>query len=131
MKTTAESRQRLWIVPASPLIWSLHFMTCYITAALWCGVVVGREAPLASARVAIAAYTVIALSGIAIVGWLGWRAHRFRAGSEGPAAEPPHDDDSPEDRHRFLGFATVLLSGLSGVAVIYSALAAVFIETCQ
>lgn len=125
MNTTAESRQRLWIVPASPVIWSLHFLACYITAALWCGVVVGREGPLSSARVAIGVYTVIALAGIAVVGRLGWRAHRYGAG------DPPHDADTPEDRHRFLGFATVLLSGLSGVATIYSALAAVFIETCQ
>lgn len=128
MNTTAESRQRLWIVPASPVIWSVHFMACYITAALWCGVVVGREGPLTSARLAIGVYTVIALAAIAAVGWLGWRAHRHQA--EG-GAEPPHDADSPEDRHRFLGFATLLLSGLSGVATIYSALAAVFIETCQ
>lgn len=131
MNTTAESRQRLWIVPASPVIWSLHFMACYITAALWCGVVVGREGPLTSARAAIGVYTVIALAAIAAVGWLGWRAHRHHAGGAGRADEPPHDDDTPEDRHRFLGFATVLLSGLSGVATIYSALAAVFIETCQ
>lgn len=125
MDTTAESRQRLWIVPASPVIWALHFMACYITAALWCGVVVGREGPLSSARLAIGVYTVIALAAIAAVGWLGWRAHRHGAG------DPPHDADTPADRHRFLGFATVLLSGLSGVATLYSALAAVFIETCQ
>lgn len=131
MDTTAESRQRLWIVPASPVIWALHFMACYITAALWCGVVVGREGPLSSARVAIGVYTVIALAGIAVVGWLGWRAHRIPAGGVDGAGEPPHDADTPEDRHRFLGFATVLLSGLSAVATIYSALAAVFIETCQ
>ena len=129
--TVAESRQRLWIVPASPVIWSLHFMASYITAALWCGVVVGREGPLTSARMAIGVYTLIALAGIAAVGWLGWRAHRVSPGRLEAGAEPPHDADSPEDRHRFLGFATVLLSGLSGVATIYSALAAVLIETCQ
>ena len=32
----------------------------------------------------------------------------------------PHDDDTPEDRHRFLGFAALLLSALSAVAVIYA-----------
>ena len=125
MNTTAESRQRLWIVPAAPAIWAAHFMASYITAALWCGVVVGRDGSLSSGRVAIAVYTVLALAGIALVGWIGWRAQRL--GGE----TPPHDADSPEDRHRFMGFATVLLSGLSAVATIYSALAAWVIRTCQ
>ena len=125
MARTSESRQRLWIVAASPAIWSVHFLACYITAAIWCGVVAGRDAPLSSARLAIAIYTAIALAAIGAVGWMGFRAQRL--GSE----TPPHDADSPEDRHRFLGLATVLLSGLSAVATIYSALAAVFIETCE
>ena len=33
--------------------------------------------------------------------------------------------------HRFLGFATLLLSALSAVGVIYVALTLIFIETCQ
>jgi hypothetical protein len=53
-------------------------------------------------------------------GWLG--------AAGGPR---PHDADTPEDRRGFMGMATLLLSGLSGVGVIYSALAAVFIGTCE
>ena len=121
----AESRQRLWIVPASPAIWAAHFMVCYITAALWCGMVVGRDGSLLTVRMAISAFTVVALAAIAGVWWLGYRAHA--SGN----ADLPHDDDTPEDRHRFMGFATVLLSGLSGLAVIYTAMTVLFIETCQ
>ncbi len=84
-----------------------------------------RDAPLDTVRVAIAIYTVLALAGIGLTGWLGYRRHAF--GEE----SPPHDDDTPEDRHRFIGFATLLLSGLSAVATIYVALAAVFMETCH
>jgi hypothetical protein len=69
-------------------------------------------------------YTALALAAIGIVGWIGYRRHRFGN------ADAPHDDDTPEDRHRFLGFATLLLSGLSAVAVIYAALVAVFVERC-
>lgn len=121
----AEARQRLWIVPASPVIWGAHFMASYITAALWCGVVVGRDGSPSTARLLILGYTVVALAAIAAIGWMGWRAQRLKGG------DPPHDADSPEDRHRFLGFATVLLSGLSAVATIYSALAAWIVRTCQ
>jgi hypothetical protein len=122
---TAESRQRLWIVPGPLVIWALHFMLCYVTAALWCGKIAGRSAPLSSARVAMAAYTIAALAAIAAVAALGYRAHRFGGG------DPSHEADSPADRHRFLGFAALLIAGLAGVAVVYTAMAVFFIETCQ
>lgn len=122
---TAERHQMLWLLAASPAIWSVHFMVCYITAAVWCGRIVGPDGPFLTARLAIASYTAVALVAIAVVGAIGYRRHRLGS------AEVPHDDDTPEDRHRFLGFSTFLLSGLSAVAVVYSALAAVFIDTCQ
>ncbi|HUE90295.1 MAG TPA: hypothetical protein VMO26_29785 [Vicinamibacterales bacterium] len=125
MNRTAESRQRLWIVPGPLVIWAIHFMLCYITAALWCGRVAGPASPLSTARTAIGVYTVVALAGIGAIAWMGYRAQALGAG------EPPHDADSPEDRHRFLGFAALLIAGLSTVATIYTAMAALFIETCQ
>ena len=125
MRAVAEERQNLWILTASPVIWAAHFMLCYITAALWCGMLAGPRASLWTARLAIFLYTAVALAAIAFVGYIGYRRHSLGS------ATLPHDADSPEDRHRFLGFATLLLSGLSAVAVFYAALAAVFIETCE
>jgi hypothetical protein len=115
----------MWIVPASPAIWAAHFMSCYITAAIWCGRMAAPQDPLGIARTAIVLYTAAALAAIGLVGWRGYRAHRL------DGEEPPHDADSPEDRHRFIGFATLLLSALSLVATIYTALAAVVIQTCE
>ena len=122
---TAETRETLWILAASPTIWATHFMLSYITGALWCGMIAGPFGSLMPARMAIGAYTLVALGGITIIGLRGFRRHRL------DASEPPHDADTPADRHRFLGFATFLLSGMSGVAVIYAGLAAVFINACQ
>ena len=119
---TLESRQPLWIVPGPLAIWAIHFLLCYVTAALWCGRVVGAMQP---PRVLIAVYTVSALSAIAAIGWKGYRAHRH--GDE----PPPHDADSAADRHRFIGYAASLIAGLSAVAVIYSAMAAAVISTCD
>ena len=78
-------------------------------------------------------YTAGALVGIAFVGWEGLRRHRHpsTALGAGGTEATTHDLDSPEDRHRFLGFATLLLSGLSAVAVVYAAVAATFFETCR
>lgn len=121
----AESRERLRIIVAGPVIWFAHFLLCYGIAAVWCAKVAGRDGGLGSARIAIAILTLLALTGIGYVFLHGWRRHR--TGGVGP----PHDQGTPESRHRALGFATALLAGLSAVATIYVALAAVFIGTCR
>ena len=121
----AEENQSLLLLAASPMIWAAHFFLSYVTAAIWCAKAAGPDDPLGGARVGIAIYTVLALGGIGGIGWRAFRRHRYGT------ATLPHDDDSPEDRHRFLGFSALLLSGLSAVAVLYAALAAVFIRSCH
>jgi len=122
---THESRQSLWRLALPPLLWTAHFLLTYLTVAIWCAKVAGRDGPLGVTRAAIAVYTVAALAGIAIVGWRGWQRHAF------DGSETQHDFDTPADRHRFLGFATTLLAGLSAVATIFTALAAVFFRDCR
>lgn len=121
----AEHRESIWMLTISPGIWAAHFLLCYVAAAVWCAKVPTALAPLGTIRTLVFVFTVIALAGIGVVGWIGYRAHSYGS------SETPHDDDTPEDRHRFMGFATLLLSGLSAVAVIYAALVVLFIETCQ
>lgn len=124
MKELHEQKESLWLLVVSPALWAAHFLLCYITAAIWCAKR-GGDASLFGVRVAIAIYTLAALTGIAWNGWGGYRRHRFGNG------RLPHDFDSPEDRHRFLGFATLLLAWLSGVAILYAALVAVFFWNCH
>jgi hypothetical protein len=124
MTDPRESKENLWLLPASPAVWAAHFLSCYVTAALWCGKFASVEASLQPARAAIAIYTVVALAAIGAIGWRGYLRHRHGDSTL------PHDDDSPEDRHRFLGFSTLLLSGLSVVATLYTSLAALFIRSC-
>jgi hypothetical protein len=124
MSQTAEQHQSLWLLTASPLVWAAHFLLCYITAAIWCEKVVGPGGSLSTVRVAIAIYTATAMAAIGVVGWIGYRRHSYGD------ADLPHDDDTSEDRHRFLGFATLLLSALSAVATLYAALVAVFFGSC-
>jgi hypothetical protein len=124
MKTLREETESLWLLTVSPIIWAAHFLLCYITAAIWCAKR-GPDASLFGVRLAIVIYTVVAVVGIALNGWAGYRRHRHGHG------RLPHDFDSPEDRHRFLGFATLLLASLSGVATLYAALVAVFFWNCQ
>jgi hypothetical protein len=121
----AEEHEHLFRLTAAPLLWAFHFLLSYCTAAIWCAKFAGTEGSLGNIRVAIALYTGVVLVGIAFVGWRGFQRHSF----EGSTL--PHDFDSAADRHRFLGFATLLLSGLSAVATLYVAMTAVFIENCH
>ena len=125
MSQTSEKHQSLWLLTASPTVWAVHFLLSYCTAAVWCARIVGPGGSLAVVRVAIVVYTTLALVGIGIVGWTGYRRHSFGS------AELPHDADAPEDRHRFLGFATVLLSALSAVAVLYAGSVVLFFGMCD
>jgi hypothetical protein len=112
----------LWLLTIAPTIWAAHLLLCYITAAVWCAKFAGPGGALGGIRAAIAAYTAAAMIGIALIGWEGFRRHRF--GTETTT------HDSAEDRHRFLGFATLLLAGLSAVGVLYAALAATYFHSC-
>ena len=120
----------LWLLTIAPTIWAAHLLLSYVTAAIWCARYADWNGPLNGIRTTITWYTVAALAGITIIGWEGFRRHSYSSTSGGTEATT-HDLDSPEDRHRFLGFATLLLSGLSAVAVMYAALAATYFNTCR
>jgi hypothetical protein len=131
--STAPVRDSLWLLTLAPTVWAAHLLLSYVTAAIWCAKFAGPAGSLNGIPRAIAWYTAVALIAIAVVGWEGWRRHRFPSAALGAGGTETttHDLDSREDRHRFLGFATLLLSGLSAVGVIYAALAATFFDSCR
>jgi hypothetical protein len=115
----------LWLLTIAPTIWAAHLLLSYVTGAIWCAKFAGPAGSLGNVQTAVTWYTTVALAAILAVGVEGFRRHRF--GTE----TTTHDLDSPEDRHRFLGFATLLLAGLSAVAVLYAAMAAALFDTCR
>ena len=125
--TYPEHRESLWALIVAPSIWALHFVLSYASASVWCAKAGDASASLGGVRTAIAMYTAMALVGIAVTGVVGFRRHGPDRGLEATG----HDFDSPEGRHRFLGFAMMLLAGLSAVATIFTALPVVFIDTCR
>jgi hypothetical protein len=123
--TYPEDQESLWSLAAAPLVWAAHFVASYVTAAIWCAKRAGVDGSLATVRVVIAIYTVAALAAVISMGWRGSRRHAAAASSV------PHDADTAVGRHRFLGFAAMLLSGLSAVAILYSALVPLLIGSCR
>jgi Kef-type K+ transport system membrane component KefB len=116
----------VWGLTFGPAIWALHFLVCYVGAAVFCA---KRADPMSAWHLlqgGIAAATAVALAGIAFV---GWRAYRHWGSWE--SAQPPHDADTAEDRRLFLSLSTLLLSGLSFVATVYTAMAALLAASCR
>lgn len=116
--------ESLWTLFTAPTVWALHFLACYVAAAIFCEKphLLGNDFNLL--RLAIAAITVLSLAMIGLSVVLAWRQWGFGNG------EPPHDEPTRPDRLQFQGYATLLLSGLSFVAVIFTALPALFLTAC-
>ena len=113
--------ESLWTLFTAPVIWAAHFLVCYVAAAVACA----RGVDLALVRLGIAGVTLGALGGIVVAGLLAWRQWDFGAD------DPPHNEATRHGRLLFQGFATLLLCGLSFVAVVYQALPALFIADCR
>jgi hypothetical protein len=131
--THVPDRHSLWLLTIGPTIWAAHLLLSYITAAVWCAKFVPAGGPLNGVQTAIMGYTTAALIGIGVIGLEGFRRHRHPStvlGASGTEATT-HDLDTRDDRHRFVGFATLLLCGLSAVGVIYAATAAQYFDTCR
>jgi len=118
---SAAKSATLWALVGPAAAWAFHFFASYITAAIWCAKV---EWSLSIARLLIGAYTVLALS---IVAWIGWRGYRRLVLQRASAS----DADTEAAQDRFLGQAALLLSALSAVAIVYAAIAVFVIEDCR
>ncbi|MCO5161394.1 MAG: hypothetical protein M9939_09680 [Mesorhizobium sp.] len=116
--------ESLWTLFTAPIVWALHFLGCYIGAAIFCEKPDLLGDDFDRLRLAIAILTALCLVVIVLSGVLAWRQWGFGTG------DPPHDDPTRRDRTLFQGYATLLLSGLSFVAVVFTALPALFITEC-
>ena len=109
----------------APTIWAVHFLVCYVFAAIWCAKHFGIT-DLTVPRVVVGVATLAALAGIGLVSLRVVNQWGFTVGEE-----PRHDSDTPDARHAFLTRATFLLCGLSAVSTIYVAVPAIFLSTCR
>lgn len=119
-------RDSLWSLIAGPTIWAVHFLFCYIAAAVFCAKSTDPVADFYGLKIAIGVATVMALIGIVIAGVQAvddWR----RALN----AEWAVDEDSLAFRRRFVGRAAFLLAGLSAVGTIYVGMTILFVSSCR
>lgn len=114
----------LWALVLPPLVWAAHFLFCYVSAAIRCAKG-GPALIIDDVRVAIAIATAIALLVVTAAGYVAWAKSRL------PGDPAPHDESTDEDRVRFLAVATLLLAALSFVAIVLTALPALYFEDCR
>jgi heme/copper-type cytochrome/quinol oxidase subunit 2 len=120
-RTKERVKVTLWTLIVPPTTWAAHFLFSYLWAAISCA----KVGEFATFPTLFVVGTAIALVVIATSGWIAWRQSRV------PGDAPPHQDSTDVDRLRFLAVSTMLLAGLSFIAVIYTALPVVFIATCR
>lgn len=126
VKRETGSGTDLWRVIISPTVWALHFLVCYVAAAIYCEKL-GRDAPLDDIRLLVIAATVLALGGI-FWSTLGiWRVHDRSLTDD----DFEYEHNTPEERHRFLSHVALMLSILSAVAVVYVAIPMLYLESCR
>jgi heme/copper-type cytochrome/quinol oxidase subunit 2 len=113
-------------VIAAPIVWALHFLFCYVYAAIYCEKA-GRAASLDQPTLTVAVASTVAL---ALIGWSTLSLWRVR-GRSLTDNDFEFEHNTPEERHRFLSHVALMLCVLSAVAVLYVAIPMLYLETCR
>lgn len=114
-------RVTLWTLIVPPTLWAGHFLFSY----LWAAVLCAKTGNFARYPLAFAIGTALALAGIVAAGAIAWVQSRT------PGDPPPHDEGTDSDRLRFLAVSTLLLSGLSFIGVVFTAIPVLLIGDCR
>lgn len=124
MRLVPKQIESLWTLITAPVVWALHFLALYVGAAVYCAKRGELGFGFDLVRMGAAAATLAALGAILLAAFLAWRQWGFGT------RDPPHAEPTDESRARFQGLATLLLSGLSFVAVLYTAMPILFVMEC-
>ncbi|MBB3881066.1 hypothetical protein [Sphingomonas pseudosanguinis] len=121
LQRASRLRVTLWTLIVPPTVWAVHFLFSYLWAAISCE----KIGEWALFPTAFAIGTVIALVLIVASGVIAWQQSRT------PGDPPPHQEGTDIDRLRFLAYSTMLLAGLSFVAVLFTALPVIMLGDCR
>ncbi|WP_018697824.1 hypothetical protein [Amorphus coralli] len=116
----------LWRLITAPTIWAVHFLVCYVGAAIYCEKA-GRASALLPVTWFVAATTAVALLGLGLVFLSLWRVRGFSV----VGGDLNYLGNTPEERHRFLSHVSMMLCVLSAIGVVFVAMPAFMLGTCR
>ncbi|UXN62267.1 hypothetical protein [Phyllobacterium zundukense] len=125
MTRETETGHNLWRMLAPLTIWALHFLACYVAAAILCAKY-PQITDLAPLRHLIFLVTFLAVAAVAYIGFSTLRIWRHSLDGD-----LDYDHDTPEERHRFLAHVTLMLCALSVIGILYVAIPAAIIGSCR
>ena len=125
MPTNVIARDSLIGMVASPLVWVVHFLICYVLVAVACAfgfATAGDEWDIVRiVLVIVGAAALLAIGGLTFLAYRRWR--------QSGGSRPPQGHE--QARHRFMSLTALLLGILSGIAVVYTAVPLFVLPTCQ
>ncbi len=126
----SEESESLIRITLAPALWAIHFALSYAATAVYCAKWNHGGDGMLGFRIGFGVATACVLAAIA---WLGWRSMRQWDADVGRGPRQVLEDlvEQEEPRHQFLGHAALLLSIISFVGVVYSALPVALIGTCR
>lgn len=106
---------------AAPLIWAVHFVICYLLVSLACLLGWNQLRPgINPADIGIAVVTLAALILLGLIAVMNYEKYR----------DFPGDGSSGDDMSCFFALNSILLCGISTVALIWVAFPVMMLPTC-
>jgi hypothetical protein len=115
-------------VIGSFVIWATYFVVIYVYLSIGCakGLTHAEGNGVNSLTLALFAITLIALAGIALVGWNGYASWRS------PSPATGHDEgEATKDQNRFTGLLAMMTSCLALLSAIWVAVPMLMLSPCQ
>lgn len=118
---------RLTSLVSAPVIWSVHFVACYVLVSLACAYGFG------GVGTGIAVLTIAALAMLAYVARINWHKWNHAQRPSHPSQAPRHDSQAEHrapELNSFFSLTSMMLCALSAVALMWVAFPAVLLPDC-
>ncbi len=120
----------IWGLALPAIVWSAHFLWCYVVNAVLCARGVGADTVLGLAAIQWNIVIATALLGAVLLGSLLTAAGRLRS-ADLRERDPDMSDNTPAAQRLFLARATFAIAAVSLLAMVYVAMPAIFFTGCR
>lgn len=120
----------IWGLALPAIVWSAHFLWCYVVNAVLCAAGLGADTFLGLAAIQWNIIVATAVLGAILLASLVTAAGRLRSPELGEQ-DPDMSDNSLAAQRLFLARSTLAIAAVSLLAMGYVAMPALFFATCR